>query len=841
MPLPPAFDPATYRALNPDLSALDDAQALAHWQAEGRAAGRIASPLATREALLSHIAAAATVLEIGPFCRPLLTGPQVEYLDVLDAQALRARAVSHGLDPAGCPPHIHHVGDLAQVDRTYHAVVSSHAIEHQPDLVRHLNEVERVLAPGGAFYLLVPDKRYCFDHFLPETSIAQVMQAHAEGRRVHSLASVIEHGALTTHNDSGRHWAGDHGAPPADRAAAVAAALSRHGAAEGGYVDVHAWQFTPDSFREMVTTLNALGLIGLEVAEVYDTVAGRNEFAAVLRADPAAASRARSRASAIPVVAMQTADPVRYAPMLAASQPNVAEFCRRHGHRYQAFIGVKRGFHPWQATYNRIPMLADLAATGFRGWALYLDADAWVADLDFDLLAYLDRHSDRAAILATAGVTDQPWDVNAGVVLVNLGHPLGRRLVDRWQAMFDAIPDERLRAAEAWLDDDNDQDLLHRLLRDDPELMAAVRIEPRDFMNSPHGRFIRQHLRAQSPHLPARIRAVAGAAADAMRLGGAAPPVPATPLDERWRWRLAHPTGHEPVLARAAVPPPDTARAARAIAAWNEQAERPVPRPHQEEIVAALDAADRDRVAGILAELGAQPIGQGIAGGAQQHVRAHDPVFAHRLALWTHDRMVSLAEAVGALPAESPEAGPWGENSAHEPAALRRMIEQVIGFDLAGPAAMGGQLGVDTGGGVVLHQRMLDAAYLAWRLRGILADRPSARIVELGGGAGFGAHYAARAGLAAYAIAAPPVLRAVQAYLVDAGAPGPCDMLVSTDEDPGGGDVAALLGRARALGAGLVLSIHPASSGVAPDGWRCVSRHRHWLRAGHVETLWSAA
>jgi len=280
---PPTIDPETYRASDPALGKLDDAAAIAHYRAHGRDKGVVASPLALRENLLLFIEDDISLLEIGPFCRPLKRGPKVEYLDVLDADQLRIRAGQTGGAAAGVPDVIHHVGDLDIVDRTYDAVLSSHAIEHQPDLVRHFQQVERILNPGGGYFLIIPDKRFCFDHFIAESTIADVLQAYEEQRRVHTLKSVIEHRALTVHNDHRRHWAGDHGNPERNRAARVQAALDEHAAAAGGYIDVHAWYFVPPSFRLIVNTLRELGLIGLEIAGLYHTARDRNEFCAILR------------------------------------------------------------------------------------------------------------------------------------------------------------------------------------------------------------------------------------------------------------------------------------------------------------------------------------------------------------------------------------------------------------------------------------------------------------------------------------------------------------------------------------------------------------------------------
>lgn len=169
------------------------------------------------------------------------------------------------------------------VDATFDCALSSHCIEHQPDLIAHLQQVARILRPGGRYFLLVPDKRYCFDALIAPSTVADVLDAHHAGRRTHSLRSVIEHRALTTHGDCARHWQGDHGLLDGEGAGRVLAALAEFEAANGGYVDVHAWYFTPRTLCSIVGTLREAGFIPFEVERLYPTRAISIEFWAVLR------------------------------------------------------------------------------------------------------------------------------------------------------------------------------------------------------------------------------------------------------------------------------------------------------------------------------------------------------------------------------------------------------------------------------------------------------------------------------------------------------------------------------------------------------------------------------
>ena len=347
--------------------------------------------------------------------------------------------------------------------------------------------------------------------------------------------------------------------------------------------------------------------------------------------------------------------------------------------------------------------------------------------------------------------------------------------------------------------------------------------------------------------------------------------------EDRWLARLAHRGVRQLPLIEAPVPPPHTDITARICAAWAQADSVPPPslEAYQQDLVAALDRGDAEAVADELAGLGRARIAQGFLGGARQHERAGDRQFAERLARWTYDKLLSLAEAVGAIRIENPENGPWGLTLQIEPADLFRAITETLAADLTPPEHIGGYLGIAVGDGVVRQMRMLEAIHTAWRLRqladtlGLGAD---IRMAEIGAGSGLVAFYSARLGLRNYRLYDRPAMGAVQAHVLmgegldvslpgepakgiaildirDFGAakPGSIDLLLNIDSLPstGCGEAIAHIAEARRLGVGHLLSTNhevrrPDHTPVTElvrlaGGYRLASRHRHWLRVGYVE------
>lgn len=236
-----------------------------------------------RKDFLQSIPNSLNILEIGPFFTPMHIGPNVKYFDVEDQQNLIRRAKN--IDPnfkVEDIPYIDYVSptaDLTIIDEKFDAVFSSHVIEHQFDLIDHLQKASTILSEGGKYYLVVPDKRYCFDHFQQVSTISDVIGAHYEKRKKHTLKSLLDHRVLSTHNDPVEHWKGNHG-EISGMVSNVQKAITEY--ESGEYIDAHGFFFTPTTFKEIMELLFELGYINFKVNRIHETAQNNFEFFCVL-------------------------------------------------------------------------------------------------------------------------------------------------------------------------------------------------------------------------------------------------------------------------------------------------------------------------------------------------------------------------------------------------------------------------------------------------------------------------------------------------------------------------------------------------------------------------------
>ena len=150
--------------------------------------------------------------------------------------------------------------------------IASHVIEHIPDTVTFFNSLAKLLSPTGVVSLAVPDKRFCFDYFRPPSTTGQIIDAYCGGElNRHRRGALFDHVAYACSMNGQIAW-GQHAISQPQLIHSLGEAWERCSPPTStGYVDCHAWQFTPTSFELIILELASLGMIDFHVARSFPT------------------------------------------------------------------------------------------------------------------------------------------------------------------------------------------------------------------------------------------------------------------------------------------------------------------------------------------------------------------------------------------------------------------------------------------------------------------------------------------------------------------------------------------------------------------------------------------
>jgi hypothetical protein len=242
------------------------------------------------EKLLKAVDKSARGVEIGPSHSPIApkrSGFRVTTIDALTKEGLLEKYKDHGVK-------LENIEDVDYVWRgerypalvgernAFSWILASHVIEHTPDFVAFLKDCEDLLTDTGVLSLAVPDKRFCFDHFRPISGLARILDCHYSRATHHTPGSIVEFMLNAVSKGGQIAWSQaqlgdftflcDLGSVQAHLKQALDAPAP---------MDVHAWCFTPGSFRLLIHDLNLLGLTTLQPIQFFPTEG--HEFFVALR------------------------------------------------------------------------------------------------------------------------------------------------------------------------------------------------------------------------------------------------------------------------------------------------------------------------------------------------------------------------------------------------------------------------------------------------------------------------------------------------------------------------------------------------------------------------------
>ena len=214
-------------------------------------------------------------IEVGGLNNPLELPPgaRAVYVDRASDEELREAYPELAESPL---VHVAVIGDAEDLsgfdDEAVDFVIGNHLLEHLENPIRGLQEMTRVLKPGGVLFMALPDPRATFDRDRPRTSVDHVIAEYRNGtsdsRRGH-YAEWVE--LAEPHVDFAARLATDR-----EREARVEQLMAaRHS------IHFHVW--LPGDFAEVLAAARRLADLRLEPLEFIPCVAtGDDEYIFVL-------------------------------------------------------------------------------------------------------------------------------------------------------------------------------------------------------------------------------------------------------------------------------------------------------------------------------------------------------------------------------------------------------------------------------------------------------------------------------------------------------------------------------------------------------------------------------
>jgi SAM-dependent methyltransferase len=242
-----------------------------------------------RNRILNTISREQLGIEIGPWFSPIAPkkdGYNCLSLDVYPTEILKRRAASdknieedqrnhiEEVDLIGSSAEIASIAEEKGLTGKIDYIISSHNLEHIPNPVKFLQGCASTLKVGGVLSMMVPDKRACFDHFRPHTTLGDWLEAYFEGRAKPTLKQVFEAHQL------GGLFNGNGGFDLTVTSADITPTnnifpgyvfwVDQVRTGDKNYNDTHCWTLTPTVFELLILDLAQLGLVKLKLDHVTD-------------------------------------------------------------------------------------------------------------------------------------------------------------------------------------------------------------------------------------------------------------------------------------------------------------------------------------------------------------------------------------------------------------------------------------------------------------------------------------------------------------------------------------------------------------------------------------------
>lgn len=242
-------------------------------------------------------------LEFGPMHSPFAPkkeGYCVETVDCMSQEELREHYKNQDVNLEAIEPvdYIWKGGSYCSLigkENYYDYIIASHMIEHTTNFCGFLSDCSKLMKENGVLKLVIPDKRYCFDHYRNVTGLAEILNNAFSPSDIQSVGCVADYYMNVVFQKGSIVWKRyfytvvdnmlNYGIDQFAFVHKPDKALDRINrvAQQKEYIDIHHYVFTPASFQLLLYDLRLLGMTDLKVIQIQHTGANNSDFLAVLK------------------------------------------------------------------------------------------------------------------------------------------------------------------------------------------------------------------------------------------------------------------------------------------------------------------------------------------------------------------------------------------------------------------------------------------------------------------------------------------------------------------------------------------------------------------------------
>lgn len=238
----------------------------------------------------------AEILEIGAGAAPLFTKeeyPNSKILDYYSTDEIGAH-FENDYNLKGASqfnfPQIDFVckdGNLKKTignNKKFDLIFSSHCIEHQPCLLNHLKQIEKIVKSDGVFVAVIPSRESTFDALRTCSTTGDVLTKYHSRTKNPSGKNVFEYYSRLINLNPGRKITAADNLEFIHNLEDAYKKFKTSLKKDTEYIDIHNWVFTPRSFIIIMVELYLLKLTKLFPQVITET--NRNEFLCALSLQP---------------------------------------------------------------------------------------------------------------------------------------------------------------------------------------------------------------------------------------------------------------------------------------------------------------------------------------------------------------------------------------------------------------------------------------------------------------------------------------------------------------------------------------------------------------------------